>query len=87
MAAEKTTTVRMESRTLKRVDSLANALSRSRAWVINQAVERYLDYEEWFVGEVKHALKQVEAGEVLGHGEVVKRLERKRAAGLGSRRR
>ena len=40
-------------------------MSRSRAWVINQAVERYLDYEEWFVGEVKHALKQVEAGEVL----------------------
>ena len=87
MGVEKTTTVRMESRTLKRVDSLASALSRSRAWVINQAVERYLDYEEWFVGEVKHALKQVEAGEVLTHSEVVKRLERKHAAGLGSRRR
>ncbi len=87
MGVEKTTTVRMESRMLKRVDGLANAMSRSRAWVINQAVERYLDYEEWFVGEVKHALKQVEAGEVLEHSEVVKRLERKRAAGLGSRRR
>jgi predicted transcriptional regulator len=87
MGTEKTTTVRMESRTLKRVDGLANAMSRSRAWVINQAVERYLDYEEWFVGEVRHALKQVEAGEVLEHGEVVKRLERKRAAELGSRRR
>jgi predicted transcriptional regulator len=54
---------------------------------INQADERCLDYEEWFVGEVKHALKQVEAGEVLDHGEVVKRLERKREAKLGSRRR
>jgi predicted transcriptional regulator len=87
MGVEKTTTVRMESRTLKRIDGLAHALSRSRAWVINQAVERFLDYEEWFVGEVKHALKQVEAGEVLEHSEVVKRLERKRAAKLGSRRR
>ena len=86
MSAEKTTTVRMESRTLKRVDGLANAMSRSRTWVINQAIERYLDYEEWFVGEVRHALKQVEAGEVLEHSEVVKRLERKRAARLGSRR-
>jgi len=73
MGVEKTTTVRMENRTLKRIDGLAHAMSRSRAWVINQAVERYLDYEEWFVGEVKHALKQVEAGEVLEHSEVVKR--------------
>ena len=87
MGVEKTTTVRMESRTLKRIDGLAHAMSRSRAWVINQAVERYLDYEEWFVGEVMHALKQVEAGEVLEHREVVKRLELKRAAKLGSRRR
>ena len=55
MSSEKTTTVRMEGRTLKRVDGLAHAMSRSRAWVINQAVERYLDYEEWFVGEVKQA--------------------------------
>jgi predicted transcriptional regulator len=87
MGSEKTTTVRLESRTLKRVDGLANAMSRSRAWVINQAIEHYLDYEEWFVGGVKHALKQVEAGEVLEHGEVLKRLERKRAARLDSRRR
>jgi predicted transcriptional regulator len=87
MGIEKTTTVRMERRTLRRVDGLANAMSRSRAWVINQAVERYLDYEEWFVGGVKHALEQAEAGEVLEHGEVVKRLERKRAARLDSRRR
>jgi predicted transcriptional regulator len=86
MGAEKTTTVRMEGRTLKRVDSLANALSRPRAWVINQAVERYLDYEEWFLGEVKHALKQVEAGQTLNHETVVKRWERKRAARVDARR-
>ena len=41
-----------------------------------------LDHEEWFVSEVRHALKQVEVGEVLEHSEVVKRLERKRADGL-----
>lgn len=86
MSAEKTTTVRMESRTLKRVDGLANAMSRSRAWVINQAVERYLDYEEWFVGEVKQALKEAEAGQVIDHETVVKRWERKRAARVDARR-
>ncbi len=86
MPTEKTTTVRMESRTLKRVDGLANAMSRSRAWVINQAVERYLDYEEWFVSEVKQALKEAERGRLLDHETVAKRWERKRAAKVDARR-
>jgi len=34
------------------------AMSRSRAWVINHAVERYLDYEEWFIDAVKQGLKE-----------------------------
>jgi predicted transcriptional regulator len=86
MPTEKTTTIRMGSRTLKRVDGLANAMSRSRAWVINQAVERYLDYEEWFVSEVKQALKEAERGRLLDHETVVKRWERKRAAKVDARR-
>ncbi|MGA8569886.1 MAG: ribbon-helix-helix domain-containing protein [Candidatus Binataceae bacterium] len=45
MSSEKTTTIRMHGATLKRVDGVARAMSRSRAWVINQAVERYIDYE------------------------------------------
>jgi predicted transcriptional regulator len=86
MSTEKTTTIRIEGRTLKRIDGLANAMSRSRAWVINQAVERYLDYEEWFVAEVKQALKEAESGRLVEHETVVKRWERKRAAKVDARR-
>jgi predicted transcriptional regulator len=86
MGVEKTTTVRMEGRMLKRVDGLANSMSRSRAWVINQAVERYLDYEEWFVSEVRQALKETEAVQLVDHVTVVKRWERKRAAKVDARR-
>ena len=45
----KATTVRINDDTIERIDCLANTLSRSRSWVINQAIERFLDYEEWFV--------------------------------------
>ncbi len=76
----------MDSRTLKRVDGVARAMSRSRAWVINQAVERYLDYEEWFVAQVKEGLKEVEAGKVVEHEAVVKAWERKRATKMDARR-
>ncbi len=86
MSIEKTTTVRMDGRTLKRVDGLARAMSRSRAWVINQAVERYLDYEEWFAAEVKQALMEADAGQLVEHETVVNRWERKRAAKVDARR-
>jgi predicted transcriptional regulator len=59
---DKATTVRLDHRTLKRLDGIARAMSRSRSSVINEAVERYLEYEDWFVGAVKQGLKQVENG-------------------------
>jgi predicted transcriptional regulator len=82
-AAEKTTTVRLDARTLKRIDGLARAASRSRSWVVNQALERYLEYEEWFAEEVAKGIKDAEAGGVLDHGSLVKTWERKRAAKSG----
>ncbi|MGH7987058.1 MAG: CopG family ribbon-helix-helix protein [Candidatus Binataceae bacterium] len=86
MAAEKTTTIRMDPRTLERLDGIARAMSRSRAWVINHAVERYLDYEEWFVGAVRHGLRDAQTGEVVEHEEVVRRWESKRGAKVDARR-
>jgi predicted transcriptional regulator len=86
MSAEKTTTIRMDPRTLKRVDGIAQAMSRSRAWVINEAIERYLDYEEWFVGAVKRGLKEAETGELVEHQAVVRGWVNKREAKVDARR-
>jgi len=74
------------ARTVKRVDGIARAMSRSRAWVINHAIERYLDYEEWFVGAVKQGLKQAAEGDVVEHEVVVKAWEEKGAAKVDARR-
>jgi len=35
------------------------------------------DYEKWFVDAVKHALEQAEAGQVVDHETVLKRLKLK----------
>ena len=86
MSSEKTTTIRMNEATLKRVDGVARAMSRSRAWVINQAVERYIDYEDWFVAEVKEGLKEVRAGAVVEHEAVMRQWERMRAGKMDPRR-
>ncbi len=66
----KATTVRINDDMLGRIDCLANTLSRSRSWVINQAIERFIGYEEWFVQEVKDGLKEVEQGKIATDNEV-----------------
>ena len=72
----KATTVRIDDDMLGRIDCLANTLSRSRSWVINQAIERFLDYEEWFVQEVKDGLKEAERGEIATDDEVTARFRK-----------
>jgi len=66
----KTTTLNIEKTTLERVDGLAKRLNRPRSWVINQAIDRFLDYEEWFAKEVQEGLKEAERGDLAGQHEV-----------------
>ena len=72
----KTTTIRMEDKTLNRIDSMAKSLSRSRAWIINQALERYLSYEEWFAHEVESGLDEMRNGDLATQEEVKSSLEK-----------
>ena len=67
------TTIRMEDTVLDRVDSMAKSVNRSRTWVINQAVERFLSYEEWFVQEVQSGVNEVANGEIASHKKVKER--------------
>ena len=66
----KMTTVRMDDHLLDRVDGIAKSLCRPRSFVIQQALERFVDYEEWFKLEVSEGLAEVERGEVAGDAEV-----------------
>jgi predicted transcriptional regulator len=44
-----------------------------------------VDYEEWFVAEVKDALKEVEAGAVVEHAAVLLQWECRRAGEIDPR--
>lgn len=68
----KATTIRMEEIMLARVDSMAKNINRSRTWLINKAVERFLSYEEWFIQEVQDGLDEAANGETATSEDVVK---------------
>ena len=44
-----------------------------------EALERAVDYDEWFIGEVEAGLAQVEAGQTVTHEAVGARLAKKLA--------
>jgi predicted transcriptional regulator len=82
----KTASIRMADEKLERIDKLARAMHRSRAWVINEAVSRYLDYEEWFIRQVEEGLKEAEGGELLDHEMVARQWEAKLEAEMDAHR-
>jgi predicted transcriptional regulator len=41
-----------------------------------EAIERLLDYDDWFVREVEKGLTQIESGQTLTHDEVASRLKK-----------
>ena len=69
----KATTIRINDSTLGRIDGIAHNLSRPRSWVINQAIERFLDYEEWFVGQVTKGIEEANKGEIASREEVAEK--------------
>ena len=73
----KNISVRMGTEKIEQIDRLAAALGRSRAWVLNQAADRYLAYEEWFLGQVQEGLADAENGDVFPQDDVMATLRRK----------
>jgi len=67
----KSTTIRINDNMLERIDGLATTLSRSRSWIINQAIERFIDYEEWFVQEVTDGLKEIDQDKIATDDDVI----------------
>ncbi len=77
--AGKTASVRMGEEKLQRLDKLASITKRSRGWLINEAVDRYLSYEEWYIKAVEAGIEDVKAGRVTLHEAIKKEWEDKLA--------
>jgi predicted transcriptional regulator len=55
------------------------AATASRRGVSVEALERAVDYDDWFLQEVETGLAQVDAGQTLTHDEVGERMAKKLA--------
>ena len=54
---------------------LAVRTGKDTTALVQEAVDRLLDYDHWFIQEVEKGLEQEARGELIDHEEVVKRIE------------
>jgi RHH-type rel operon transcriptional repressor/antitoxin RelB len=65
-----TFTVRVEREVKKRLEKLAKSTGRTRSFLTAEALNEYLDVNEWQVAGVKRAMASLDRGEGVPHQEV-----------------
>jgi predicted transcriptional regulator len=71
---------RTEEETRQALDRVAAQMERNRNWVINQAIQDYLDLQAWQLEQIEKGIADRKAGRVHTHEEVVARIQARIAA-------
>jgi predicted transcriptional regulator len=73
---EKTISFRADKSRIEALDSLAAAQDRPRTYLINEAINNYIELHAYQEGLVRKGLDEMRKGRVVGHEQVVKRLKK-----------
>jgi len=71
-----TLTFRIDPETKAALDALAGALDRDRSYIINEAVDAYLETQRWQIAHIKQGLKQADEGKFVSQRDMKKRIDR-----------
>jgi RHH-type transcriptional regulator, rel operon repressor / antitoxin RelB len=70
MAATDVVTLRLPPALRKRLDRLAKSTARSRAWLAAEAIEKYLETNEWQVEAIEQGIRAADEGDLHRHEDV-----------------
>ena len=65
-----TLTIRLESDLKDRLDDLANVTKRSKSFLAAEAIQEFVDLNEWQLQEIKTALAEADAGDFASSKEL-----------------
>jgi RHH-type rel operon transcriptional repressor/antitoxin RelB len=68
--ASTTFTVRVETAAKKKLERLAKSTGRSRSFLAAEAINEYLDINEWQVAGIEKAIDSLDRGEGVPHQQV-----------------
>jgi RHH-type transcriptional regulator, rel operon repressor / antitoxin RelB len=63
-------TIRLDASKKKALDVIASGLDRDRSYIINQAIDAFLDAHHWQFGHIKEGLRQASRKEFASDAEV-----------------
>ena len=69
--AEGVFTVRIPPEKQQQLDALAQALDRSRNWVVSAAIDQYLDVQTWQIEQIQHGIEEADRGDLVPHADVM----------------
>ncbi len=58
-----------------RLSRLAQTEGRAAEALVQEAIEKLLDHDEWFLREVDHGIAEADRGEFVEHDDVRKMIE------------
>jgi len=71
--------VRLDPKQRKRLDALAEATDRSNSFLAAEAIESYLDLQEWQVQGIKDGLRDLDEGRWVEHDQIRAAFQKARA--------
>jgi len=74
--SNQTITIRTKSNTVEKISAIAQAMDRSRNWVIEDALKQYIDQQAWYLEGIKQAQSSLEEGKGIAHEELMAEISR-----------
>ncbi len=69
-----------------KLQKFAKAIHRDSSILAVEAISEYLKIQQWQITEIKKGITEADAGHLIGHKEVVRYWEKKRAHMLDKKR-
>lgn len=67
---KQTVSFRLESEKVAALDALADSLDRDRTYLLSEAVQAYLEVQQWHLQQIQAGLAEAEADQVVDHRKV-----------------
>lgn len=86
MTAPRTISFRIDADKVAQLDSIAKAMDRDRSYLLNEAVESYLNEQQRFAAMVQEGMRAADNGQLIDDEEMGRRIDSWEDAALIERR-
>lgn len=69
-------TLRLPEETKAKLDKLAQATHRSKSFLAEEAIARYLDLEAWQISEIEQAIQEADRGDFANPSDMADLLKK-----------